>query len=75
MIPGIVHGDILISAFVILWFLALFCLFPIGLGDVDPQTDAPLKPYILRKMGIATAIATVLWAIFYVLILLHVVEL
>jgi predicted secreted protein len=75
LIPGIVHGDILISAFAILWFLALFCLFPIGLGDVDPQTGAPLKPHILRKMGIATVIAAVLWAIFYVLILLKVVEL
>lgn len=75
MILGIVHGSVLISAYVILWFLALFCLFPVGLGEVDPQTGAPLKPYILRKMGIATAIATVLWIIFYVLILLHVVEL
>ena len=75
MISGIVHVDILISAFVILWFLALFCLFPVGLGEVDPQTGAPLKPYILRKMGIATAIATALWVIFYIFILMHVVEL
>ncbi len=75
MIPGIVHGAVLVSAFLILWFLALFCLLPVGLGAVDPQTGAPLKPYILRKMGIATVIATVLWVIFYVLILLHVVEL
>ena len=75
MIPGIVHGTVLVGAFLILWFLALFCLLPVGLGEVDPQTGAPLKPYILRKMGIATVIATVLWVILYVLILLHVVEL
>ncbi len=75
MIPGVVHGAVLISAFLILWFLVLFCLFPIGLGEVDPQSGAPLKPYLLRKAVIATAIATVLWLIFYALILLHVVEL
>ncbi len=70
-----IHGAVLVSAFVIFWFLALFCLLPISLGGVDPQTGAPVKPYFLRKVGIATAIATVLWLIFYALILLRAVEL
>jgi predicted secreted protein len=70
-----IHGAVLISAYVILWFLALFCLLPIGLGHVDPQTGAPAKPHLLRKAGYATAIAAVLWVIFYALILLRVVEL
>jgi len=69
VIPQAVHGAVLIGAFLILWFLALFCLFPIGLGDVDPQTGAPLRPRLALKALIATGIASVLWMIFYVLIL------
>ena len=70
-----IHGAVLISAFLILWFLALFCLLPIGLGAVDPETGAPVRPRLLLKVGIATAAATVLWIVFYVLILLHIVDL
>jgi len=70
-----IHGAILVSAFLILWFLALFCLLPIGLGAVDPRTGAPLKAHLLLKAGIATAAAAVLWWIFYALILTGVVDL
>jgi predicted secreted protein len=70
-----IHGAVLVSAFLILWFLALFCLLPIGLGRVDPQTGAPMRPRLLLKVGIASAAASVLWIVFYVLILLHVVDL
>ena len=75
MIPQAVHGAVLVSAFFILWFLALFCLFPIGLGEVDPETGAPLKPHLGLKILIATAIAAVLWAVFYALILFYVLDL
>ena len=70
-----IHGAVLVSAFVILWFLALFCLLPAGIGEVDPETGAPLKPHLLRKVGYATAIAIALWLVFYALILLRVVDL
>ena len=70
-----IHGAVLVSAFVILWFLAFFCLLPVGIGEADPETGAPLNPHLLRKAGYATAIAVVLWLIFYALILLRVVEL
>jgi predicted secreted protein len=70
-----IHGAVLVSAFLILWFLALFCLLPIGLGAVDPQTGAPLNAHLLRKAGYATAIAAVLWLIFYLLVVLRVVDL
>ena len=72
---GAVHGAVLISAFAILWFLALFCLFPIGLGVVDPDTGAPLSPRIGLKVLIATGFAASLWLIFYVLILTNVLAL
>ena len=69
-----IHGAVLVSAFAILWFLALFCLFPIGLGEVDHETGAPKNPRLLLKAGLATIIAAVLWAIFYALIISHVVD-
>ena len=59
----------------IFWFLALFCLLPVGLGEVDPETGAPLSPKLLLKAAIATAIAAVLWVGFYALILTGVFDL
>jgi predicted secreted protein len=71
----IVHWAVLVSAFLIFWFLALFCLLPVGLGDVDPETGAPLNPMLGRKALIATAIAAVLWIVFFGLILFGVLDL
>ena len=71
----VVHASVLVGAYVIFWFLALFCLLPVGLGEVDPKTGAPLRPMLLRKAAIATAIAAVLWAVFYVLIIARVIDL
>jgi predicted secreted protein len=70
-----VHASVLFGAYVIFWFLALFCLLPVGLGEVDPETGAPLKPMLLLKAVIATGVAAVLWAGFYVLILTGVLDL
>lgn len=75
MIGNAVHASVLISAFVIAWFLAFFCLLPVGLGEVDPETGAPLSPHLLRKAAVATAVAAVLWAGFYVMILTGVLAL
>jgi len=71
----IIHTAVLVSAFAILWFLALFCLLPIGIGEADPETGAPKRPHLLRKAGYATAIATVLFAVFYGLIAAHILDL
>ena len=71
----IVHWAVLISAFAVAWFLALFCLLPVGLGDVDPETGAPKSPQLLRKAGWATGIAVVLFAGFYALIATGVLDL
>ena len=71
----VVHWAVLVSAFTISWFLALFCLFPIGLGEVDAETGAPKSPHLLRKMAWATGIAVVLWIGFYALIATGVVDL
>jgi predicted secreted protein len=66
---------VLVGAFVILWFLALLVALPIGLhGEADKVSGAPPRPRLLLKAGIATAVAVVLWGIFYALILLRVVD-
>jgi predicted secreted protein len=70
-----IHGAVLVSAFVIFWFLALFVLLPMGIGAADPETGAPHNPMLLRKVGYATVAAAVLWCIFYALIAFKVVEL
>ena len=75
MILGVVHGAVLLSAFAGFFFLALFCLFPVGLGAVDPDTGAPLSPRIGTKVLIALGIAVALWAIFYVVIRAGIVQL
>jgi predicted secreted protein len=66
----------LFGAYVIAWFLALFCMLPMGMGSpVDPETGAPLNPNLGRKALIASAIAAVLWVIFYLLIVFKVMAL
>lgn len=71
----LVHWAVLLSAFGSIWFLALFCLLPVGLGEVDPETGAPNSPQLLRKVGWATAVAVTLWLIFYALIAAHILAL
>lgn len=75
MILGAVHGAVLLSAFAGFFFIALFCLFPVGLGAIDPDTGAPLSPRIGTKVLIALGIAVVLWVIFYALIALKILDL
>jgi predicted secreted protein len=73
---GLVHGVVLFGTFAILWFLSLFCLLPVGLGaERDPESGAPLSPMLGRKALIATAIAVLLWGLFYALIAFKVLDL
>jgi len=67
-ISHLLHYVVLFSAAAVLWFLCLFCIFPIGLGAVDPKTGAPLKPRLGMKMLCATLIAALLWLAFYLAI-------
>lgn len=74
---------VLTSAYAILWFLALQVLLPIGIkssetnvaaefGRADP--GAPHNPQIGLKILIASVAAGLIWAIFYALVLLKVVD-
>jgi predicted secreted protein len=63
-----IHYVVLFSAFAVLWFLCFFCLLPVGLGAVDPDSGAPLKPMLGRKALIATGMAALAWLGFYLAI-------
>ncbi len=70
------------GAFVILWWMALFIILPIGTHAAgeerapghDPGAPAG-NPRLLLKAGIATGIAVVLWVVFYALVLTNVIRL
>src|SRR6185437_16425033 len=64
-IPGFIHYVVLFSFYAVCWFLVLFCLLPIGLGEVDAETGAPLKANFGKKALWATGVAAVLWLVFY----------
>jgi len=73
---ALVHGVVLFGTFAILWFLALFCVLPVGMGsEIDADTGAPLSPRLGLKVMIAGAIAVVLWAIFFALIAFKILDL
>jgi predicted secreted protein len=40
------------------------------LGEVDPDSGAPRNPRLPFKMGLATAVAAILWLAFYVVVAL-----
>lgn len=71
------------SVYAILWFLALQILLPVGIksrvgnaaeeiGGGDP--GAPHEPRIALKMLLATIAAALLWSIFYILVLMKVMD-
>lgn len=68
---------VLAGAFVILWFLALQILLPIGIssscgGIGDP--GAPANPRMALKLALATVAAAAMWALFYALVLMRVID-
>jgi len=77
------HWVVLAGAYVILWFLALQILLPIGIhaphetGDAIAGGADPGAPHISRiglKLVMATIAAAVFWAIFYALVLLRIID-
>lgn len=74
---------VLAGAYVILWFLALQILLPIGIraphetgvavtAGADP--GAPHVSGIGLKLVLATIAAAALWAIFYALVMLKIID-
>lgn len=75
------------GAYIILWWMALFVLLPIGLhNEDDPPGEFTLgaepkppsekhKPHLLLKLAGATVIACVMWGIFYALVFIGIIHL
>jgi len=63
-----------ILVFVIIWWLVLFVVLPIGIrqpDEVEPghMAGAPERPRMWLRIGVTTAIAGVLWLGAYYLII------
>jgi predicted secreted protein len=72
------HWVVLVGAYVILWFLVLQILLPIGIraphesgeeAHALADAGAPSDPRIVPKALVASGVAAMLWLIFYALIL------
>jgi predicted secreted protein len=63
-----------IVLYVLIWWVALFAVLPIGTRPVAEPDDAtgwrgaPERPYIWRKVAATTVVALVLWGACYGLI-------
>jgi predicted secreted protein len=77
------HWIVLAGAYVILWFLMLQILLPIGIraphesgepAHALADAGAPSNPRIPLKALIASLAAAVIWLAFYVLVLMKVVD-
>jgi predicted secreted protein len=78
------HWIVLGGAFAIFWFLALQIALPMGnrtaheTGETlvaGAEPGAPAQPRLGLKIAWATAAAVGMWAVFYVLVLLKVLDL
>jgi predicted secreted protein len=66
-----------VMVFVVIWWTVIFAVLPLGVRRADdsvPGADrgAPQRPDLMRKALITTAIATVLWLIWFVIWVLDV---
>jgi predicted secreted protein len=72
-----------IAIYAIIWWIVLFAILPIGVrtqaeeGDVSPGTaeSAPHRPHLLAKMVATTVVASLVFAVVYVIIVHHLITL
>ncbi len=63
-----------IVVYALIWWTVLFAVLPVGTRPVDAEAalggwrGAPANPRILRKAIATTVLATLLWAVAYLLI-------
>ena len=61
-----------LMVYLVIWWTVLFAILPLGVKRVEnpgrgQDHGAPESPRLLRKAVITTAVASILWAGFYVL--------
>lgn len=62
-----------LAVYLVIWWLVLFMVLPFGVSRVDPadlqageDPGSPAKPRILLKFAVTTAVAGVVFAVFYI---------
>jgi len=68
-----------IALYFVIWWMTLFAVLPLGVksqfetGEVVPGSEgaAPHKPMLLKKAGITTVIASIVFAIVYLVVSRH----
>jgi predicted secreted protein len=61
-----------VAVYVCIWWVVVFAVLPIGVRSSAPSDEghdpgAPANPRVLFKALLTTAIATILWVVFYVI--------
>ncbi len=61
-----------VMVYIVLWWTVLFAVLPLGVRRVEKpgvgeEHGAPERPELLRKAAITSALAAVLWLVFYAL--------
>jgi predicted secreted protein len=72
-----------IAIYLIIWWVVLFAMLPIGVrtqaeeGEVSPGTteSAPHRPRLLAKMAATTVVASVVFAVVYLIVAHHLIAL
>ena len=64
-----------IAVYIVIWWLVIFMVLPWGVQPIERSdvekghaASAPLRPRMLRKVAITTAIAALLWLIAFFII-------
>jgi len=68
------------ALFFVIWWMTLFAILPIGVksqleaGDVVPGSEgaAPQRPMLLKKAGLTTIVAIIVFSILYYILSHHV---
>jgi len=68
-----------IALYFVIWWMILFAVLPLGVrsqfetGEVVPGSEgaAPQQPMLLKKVAITTVIATIVFAIVYLVVTRH----
>jgi predicted secreted protein len=68
-----------VALYFVIWWMTLFAILPIGVksqheaGDVVPGSEgaAPQSPMLLKKAGLTTIIAALVFAIVYLVVSRH----
>ena len=62
-----------VVAYVVIWWVVIFAVLPFGIrpmveGELGHDSGAPANPRLGRKVAITTAVATLIWLVFFAVV-------